>query len=296
MHIGEKIKRLRTAKLMTQSELVGREITRNMLSRIENGAAQPSMSTIKYIAERLNVSPGFLLAEEEDELLYFKSAEISNLKKAYVDKNYELCRQICLNSEWRDDELVLVLAESTAQVGINEFFHGNLRRAAELFDEAIEYCAKTVYNTDSVLALARCYFEYMSFISPTLDSNLSDGSDEARLPILKDRFVVYAETFLQGEANGYSDLPFLDERLSAVGEESSFAMHIKAKLLIERGEYGESCVILKSLLLGDGYEMPEPMIYFILCDLEVCCKETEDFKGAYGFSKNKIELMQKLLS
>jgi transcriptional regulator with XRE-family HTH domain len=296
MHIGEKIKRLRTAKLMTQSELVGREITRNMLSRIENGAAQPSMSTIKYIAERLNVSPGFLLAEEEDELLYFKSAEISNLKKAYVDKNYELCRQICLNSEWRDDELVLVLAESTAQVGINEFFHGNLRRAAELFDEAIEYCAKTVYNTDSVLALARCYFEYMSFISPTLDSNLSDGSDEARLPILKDRFVVYAETFLQGEANGYSDLPFLDERLSAVGEESSFAMHIKAKLLIERGEYGESCVILKSLLFGDGYEMPEPMIYFILCDLEVCCKETEDFKGAYGFSKNKIELMQKLLS
>ena len=48
MHIGEKIKRLRTAKLMTQSELVGREITRNMLSRIENGAAQPSMATVKY--------------------------------------------------------------------------------------------------------------------------------------------------------------------------------------------------------------------------------------------------------
>ena len=53
MQIGEKIKKLRTAKLMTQSELVGGEITRNMLSRIENGAAQPSMATVKYIAERL---------------------------------------------------------------------------------------------------------------------------------------------------------------------------------------------------------------------------------------------------
>ena len=46
MKIGEKIKKLRTAKLMTQSDLVGNEITRNMLSRIENGAANPSLETI----------------------------------------------------------------------------------------------------------------------------------------------------------------------------------------------------------------------------------------------------------
>ncbi len=39
MTIGEKIKKIRTAKLMTQSELAGSEITRNMLSRIENGFA-----------------------------------------------------------------------------------------------------------------------------------------------------------------------------------------------------------------------------------------------------------------
>ena len=54
--IGEKIKRLRCAKLMTQSELVGGEITRNMLSRIENGAAQPSLDTLRYIAKKLNKS------------------------------------------------------------------------------------------------------------------------------------------------------------------------------------------------------------------------------------------------
>ena len=90
MQIGEKIKKLRTAKLMTQNELVGGEITRNMLSRIENGAAQPSMATVKYIAQRLNVSVGFLLAEEEDEILYFKSAEINNIKKALSFINQHL--------------------------------------------------------------------------------------------------------------------------------------------------------------------------------------------------------------
>ena len=39
--IGEKIKRLRLQRNMTQSDLAGDQITRNMLSRVENGAALP---------------------------------------------------------------------------------------------------------------------------------------------------------------------------------------------------------------------------------------------------------------
>ena len=69
MEIGAKIKKLRTSKMMTQSELAGHQITRNMLSQIENGLALPSLSTILYIAERLNVPAGFLLAEGDDEFI-----------------------------------------------------------------------------------------------------------------------------------------------------------------------------------------------------------------------------------
>ena len=72
MEIGEKIKMLRTAKLMTQKELAGSEITRNMLSRIENGAAQPSLDTLRYIAKKLNVSAGFLLAVQYPPDVAFK--------------------------------------------------------------------------------------------------------------------------------------------------------------------------------------------------------------------------------
>lgn len=46
MDIGKKIREIRTEKLMTQSQLAGDEITRNMLSRIENGAALPSLGTV----------------------------------------------------------------------------------------------------------------------------------------------------------------------------------------------------------------------------------------------------------
>ena len=293
MHIGEKIKRLRVAKLMTQSELVGGEITRNMLSRIENGAAQPSMATIKYIAERLNVSAGFLLADEDDEMLYFKSAEIGNIKKAYSNKDYALCCEMCKNSEWRDDELMLILAESTAYVAIDEFYHGNLRSAAEIFDEAIEYCSQTVYDTSAIEARVKCYFDYMSFISPTLDSN-DAAVDNDRLPLVREGFCVYSYIFLYGESRGYKSIPLLDSALDLL-EGTAYEKHIQAKLLIEDQRYNEGYDELHSLLFNDRCEFPEPMLYFVLADIELCCKEIGDFKGAYDFSKNKIELMQKLL-
>ena len=65
MTTGEKIKKLRNDKMMTQAQLVGDHITRNMLSRIESNEANPSLSTLIYIADRLGVPAGYLLADEK---------------------------------------------------------------------------------------------------------------------------------------------------------------------------------------------------------------------------------------
>ena len=84
MNIGNKIRSLRVEKLMTQSELAGNEITRNMLSQIENGIALPSLTTVIYLANRLGVSAGFLLADEKDDFMYKKLNTMKNIKKACV--------------------------------------------------------------------------------------------------------------------------------------------------------------------------------------------------------------------
>ena len=55
MNIGEKIKKLRTSKMMTQSELAGSAITRNMLSQIENEQVNPSIQTLRGLAGALRV-------------------------------------------------------------------------------------------------------------------------------------------------------------------------------------------------------------------------------------------------
>lgn len=289
MNIGEKIKKIRTAKLMTQSELAGSHITRNMLSQIENGTAQPSMSTVMYIAERLNVSPGFLLAGENDEWLYFKSGEISNIKKAYLDKNFRLCREMCKNSEWCDDELWLILAECCMRVGIEEFCNGYLRLATELFDEALEYCQNTIYNTDIILSSIGAYFSYMRIISPTLSSNIED-TDNVPL-IIKDDFCMYSYAFCNME-DGVEDKGFI----RTMPDNSSYAIHMSAKEMINAGEFSQAFDLLHKLLFDDACKLPEPVLYFIFCDLETCCKEIDDFKGAYEYSQSKIALLQKLLS
>lgn len=59
--LGQRIKEARLAKKMTQSEVVGSFITRNMLSQIESGNAVPSMKTLTYLAKVLELPPAVLL-------------------------------------------------------------------------------------------------------------------------------------------------------------------------------------------------------------------------------------------
>ena len=289
MTIGEKIKTLRTQKLMTQSELAGTEITRNMLSRIEHGAAQPSLDTLRYIAKKLNVSAGFLLAEAGDEQIYLKHNEITGIKTSYLSGDYRICRDICLNSaSLADDEIQLILAECTQGIAIEEFLAGNLRDACAYFDLALEACAGTIYNTGHVSAISAMYFKYMRKISATLSSNYIDETEVPTYSALNDSFCLYAGAFLSFDEDGS---PF---SLSP-SPNSLYALHIEAIKQMRTGNYELAHDLLHRILVSDEV-IPKPMMYFVFCDLEICCKETEDFKGAYEYSLNKIELLQKLLS
>jgi len=64
--LGQRIREARVERGMTQKQLVDGHITRNMLSKIENDSAMPSMRTLEYLAARLEVSPAFLMQGEEN--------------------------------------------------------------------------------------------------------------------------------------------------------------------------------------------------------------------------------------
>lgn len=64
MELGEKLRQARLEAGLSQRQLCAEEITRNMLSQIEHGAARPSMKTLQYLASRLGKSVGYFLDEE----------------------------------------------------------------------------------------------------------------------------------------------------------------------------------------------------------------------------------------
>jgi len=63
MELGQRIKTCRQELGLSQRQLCGDYMTRNMLSQIESGAARPSMATLTYLAERLGKSISFFLEE-----------------------------------------------------------------------------------------------------------------------------------------------------------------------------------------------------------------------------------------
>ncbi len=82
--LGRKIKEARLAKKMTQSELAGTFVTRNMISQIESGAASPSIKTLEYIAQILEMSVAELTANSETDPMQC----ILLAKAAYKANNY----------------------------------------------------------------------------------------------------------------------------------------------------------------------------------------------------------------
>ena len=63
MDLGQRLKQARLEAGLSQRQLCGDVITRNMLSQIENGSAKPSMDTLRYLSQQLNKPVSFFLEE-----------------------------------------------------------------------------------------------------------------------------------------------------------------------------------------------------------------------------------------
>lgn len=86
MELGERIKQARLTMGLSQRQLCGDAITRNMLSLIESGRAKPSMDTLSYLAARLGKPMGYFL--EEDAVLSPNQKIIANARVAYTEGRF----------------------------------------------------------------------------------------------------------------------------------------------------------------------------------------------------------------
>lgn len=292
MNLGEKIKKARLEAKMTQAELAGNKITRNMLSQIENGKATPSVSTVNYISERLGLSGGYLLSESEDDSLYKKSLYIDQIKSAYkkgkFDKCYSLCRE---NYSDSDDELLMMLSESALRLGIQNYRDGRLDIAYDYFCEVIKSAEKCCYDTDDTVFRASVYFDLIRDTGYSGNSSFSakkiiSESDGFQL-LLYRNLAEMIDSGKQGLAASLAGSGLLTDML--------LSMHINAKLDMSKKDYGAALSQLKMILSEfDLTEIDSVMLFKIYSDLEICCKELEEYQSAYVYSEEKNAILQKI--
>ncbi|WP_242282083.1 helix-turn-helix transcriptional regulator [Bacillus cereus group sp. BfR-BA-01346] len=153
--LGEKIKALRKEKKLTQTELAGSELTKSMLSQIENGKATPSMKTLQYIAEKLGCETSFLLEEDDDEILELIQ-KMERLIKNKCDEVYETL-------------LPIVQKELPSTLNTARLYKQFITAAAVMNDYNIEYYVETAVSIFEKYTLYRestetkLLFYYMLF-------------------------------------------------------------------------------------------------------------------------------------
>src|SRR6266699_2652772 len=60
LRLGERLRQLRMAAGLTQSDLAGERFSKEYVSQIERGKTRPTRETVEWLAAQLGVDPGFL--------------------------------------------------------------------------------------------------------------------------------------------------------------------------------------------------------------------------------------------
>ncbi len=153
MTLGQKIKAARLEKGLTQREVVGDCITRNMLSKIENDAATPSVRTLEYLAKVLDLPPGYLL---EDAVSPARSVPdgLDEAREAFREQRWLDCIDILDHNKAAaaSDEGYLLYARSGASAAISASKEGNLTDAHRLAEIAYYYNQKGLYYSPGLAA------------------------------------------------------------------------------------------------------------------------------------------------
>lgn len=291
-NIGEKIRKLRQNRKMTQSELAGDQITRNMLSCIENGAALPSLPTVWYLAERLEVPAGFLLAEGDDDRIWRKMNEITDIKRVFGRGDPRICLALCRAcAEDADEEIRSIMAQCSLMIAKEELDAGHLKLCCAALDEAVAVCEQPIYNAPWIKQTAALYFRFLRGLSQSLypesaldvDDVFLGGSDPFS------RFV------LAWEALEVGDTRRVETYLQKEQPFDAWWLLLRAHRDTTERRYSEALASLTHLLHAD-FASSKPLVYYLFSDLEICCRETGDFRGAYEYSQNKVHLLESMLA
>ena len=265
MTLGAKLKQARLEAGLSQRQLCGDTITRNMLSQIENGTARPSMDTLQILAQRLETPVGYFLDEPVISPAHQRMAEA---RVAFARQDHEAalcCLEACPEEESIGCERWLLTALCRMALAEAAIDRGRLPYAIRLLEQAGDAGSRTPYWISPLerrrqLLLAQC---------------LSD----APIPSADDReLLIRARRALDRQ-----DFPLAARYLDAAEDHTASQWnYLRGQVFFAARQYESAVECL--------CHATEAAPRHCLTLLEQCYLALEDYKGAYDCARRLREL------
>ncbi len=293
MTLGQKIKEARLERNMTQKEVVGDYITRNMLSKIENDSATPSVKTLEYLASALGLPAGYFMSDSGGDELTPEA--VDKARACYRDRDYqaalELLDGVDIDGSGYADEVLLLKARASYALAKKTLEDGLPSMAQSLAEDAIFYEQKSMYSfaafkTEVLLFIAKCRLAigdgFETAMEEYHDAYRRQGLGEMYRLMMTDYFINTGDTeAAAGQMEQIIDI--------SAGYEPEYLM-MKAKLELKRSNYQTAATQLRQAEEICGAGGSRQFMSGLYAMLEECYKELDDFKMAYHYATKQLQM------
>lgn len=261
MTLGQLICQARQEAGLSQRQLAGEEITRNMLSALEHDTANPSVATLRYLARRLDKPVSYFLGEDVPQIPEYPA--LVQARQAYDSGNYRQCLELLDRMEQPgeilDREITLLKALSA------------LALAEEMIREnRIPYAQRLLDGVE--VAVDRCpYWTRGNLRQLRILQAKCDPAKASRIPPEDDALLLRCRAALELEQLGEA-LNYLDAAQDRRCPEWNY---LRGQIHFRLGEYADAAQCFHRA--EDHYDLRQ--------SLEICYRELEDYKMAYFYAR-----------
>ena len=286
MTLGQKLRQTRLSKGLSQSQVAGDCVTRNMLSQIENDQASPSMRTLEHLAQALGVSVGWLLSDEQTDAAMERMRRARTLLR---ERNFEGCLALFAQDEPGDDETLLLRSMAAGELAGQLLLDEQISRAKELAALSLEWNRKSLYGTAQAQITALDVLARAAILENCPDEAVEryrasylEGQNAVRYHFTMARFHLQQEHIQAAEREIWSiaELPEASR-----GE----YLILRGKIAAKREQYENAALYFhqaEELSLG---RMLERELYE---GLEICCRELGDYQQAYLYASKQLAMQK----
>ena len=205
-----------------------------------------------------------------------KHEKLPAIYQAYVHGEYAYCVKKIKSMTKVDDELALIMATCSFELGKSAVLKGSLHTALRMFSDSEKYSSMTRLPTENMEALRELY----KSVALNIQAPMLEFEEEKYINVFKSN---YDYEFYKYVAQDYA-YPFT---------ESVYKNHVDARRMMQERKYSLALELLQSnaeLIISSGYNAL--VLFRVYSDIELCCKEMRDFELAYKYANKRLSMLE----